>query len=244
MENIDITMTATIRPSIISKTLDSINNHIIGKKPRENFRLVLNIDQIGEPYKPKEVLRVVEEKFPNFIYNIADNPSFPKAVKWVWSQVNTKYIFHIEDDWTFPRKIDVLHMMNILDKYERLSSLRLSKFRTPNSPVFRMFECKWRFIEEGYYLADDWRRQFGLNPILIKRQFIDEALPRMVDHVNPEKQFRESQKYMVDVIKKWKYGMFTFPGSVALAMDIGRRWEGKKLYTKPKVGTFLTWVKK
>jgi hypothetical protein len=244
MENIDITMTATIRPGIVEMTLDSINKYIIGQK-KDYFRLIVNIDPIGEPgLKAKHVLSVIEEKFPNFIYNIPDKPSFPKAVKWVWEQSTTNFIFHIEDDWTFTKKIDVEKMMHVLSKYEDLSSLRLSKHKIPDSKIIKLFECKWRYIEEDeFYLAYDWRKQFGLNPILIKKEFINQALPRMVDHVNPEKQFRSTQQYMVPVISKWTYGLYAQPKTSSLAIDIGRRWKGKKIYTKPKKGTFTEWIK-
>jgi hypothetical protein len=242
VDKIDITMTATLRPEIITRTLDSILNCVIGRKT-DRFRLILNIDRIGDKVKPKEIIRPAAERFKDLIFNIADSPSFPKAVKWVWSQATARFIFHIEDDWIFSRKIEVDDMIRILDKYEEVSSLRLSKYNTRPSEVIKQFECKWRYNEDGFYIADRWEKQFGLNPILIKKQFIDEALPRMVDHVNPEKQFRMSQEYMVPVIKKWKYGLYTTPGAKALVTDIGRDWSKPRGFLKPKSRTFLTWVK-
>ena len=241
MIKLDITMTATLRPEIISKTLNSIKTHIVGKDVEP--RLIVNIDPIGEQIRQKDILKVIEKNFSNVIYNFPKEPSFAKAVRWVWQQSESDFIFHIEDDWIFSKKILVSNMINILNKYRELSSLRLCKYRIPNCDVFKMFDSKWRYNNDGFYVSDDWRRQFGLNPILIRRKFLDEVLPRMVDNVNPEKQFRESQEYMRDIIKKWKYAIYAQPGWSAVAIDIGRRWEGKKLYSKPKVGTFLTWVK-
>ena len=135
-------------------------------------------------------------------------------------------------------------MISILKKYEKLSSLRLYKFKTPKRKKFLTFACSWVYHEEGFYMAKDWRKQFGLNPILIKKKFIDQALPRMRDTVNPEKQFRFSQEYMRKVIKDWQYGIYSNPGDKALVTDIGRKWINNTEFCKPKTGTFLTWEKK
>ena len=139
------------------------------------------------------------------------------------------------------RDIDVDNMIYILNKNPKLSSLRLYKYKTPNRKKITTFACHWIYNEDGFYLSKDWKKQFGLNPILIKREFINQALPRMKDNINPEKQFRYSQGYMKKVIKDWQYGMYTKPGDRPLVTDIGREWIQKTNFTKPKTGTFLTW---
>jgi len=240
---IDITMVAVLRPELIRQTLTSINTNII-KGEKERYRLIINIDPIGEKIKPMKIVKEASQFFDNITYNIAKSPSFPKAVKWVWKQVEADYVFHIEDDWLINRKIDVDNMINILDKYPKLSSLRLYKSPTPKRKRIRTFLCGWNYNKEGFYLAEKWQKQFGLNPILIKKAFIEEALPRMIDTVNPEKQFRVSQKYMRPVIEKWQYGLYTKPGDPALVLDIGRKWIKNTKFAKPKTGTFLTWETK
>jgi hypothetical protein len=238
MAKIDITMTAVIRPTILERTLESIVKNIVTKEHR--FRLIINIDPVGEKTKPKVVMRVAEKYFKHIVYNHARQPSFPKAVIWVWKNSDAPYIFHIEDDWSINRKINVSKMINILDNHKELSSLRLYKYTTPKGQLFSTFGCKWRYNKEGFYVADGWQKQFGLNPILIKRQFIDEALPRMRENVNPEKQFRSSQKYMVPVIEKWKYGLYASPSEKALISDIGHAWRRRTRFVKPR-GSFVTW---
>lgn len=242
IDKIDITMTGVIRPDILNRTLESIVKNIC--QDRDGFRLVLNIDPIGESIKPAKVIKTARKYFDDLIFNIPKTPSFAKAVKWVWSNSDAPYVFHIEDDWIINRQIDVDDMINILKKYEKLSSLRLYKNKMPKRKKVTTFACSWVYNEEGFYLAKDWRKQFGLNPILIKREFINQALPRMRDTVNPEKQFRYSQEYMRKVIKDWQYGMYTNPGDKALVTDIGRKWINNTEFTKPKTGTFLTWEKK
>jgi len=240
---IDITMTAVLRPLLLSETLISIKENIC-QGDDSRYRLIINIDPIGLDVDPLRIVKTAKKNFDNVVYNIPDVASFPRAVKWVWSQTQTPYIFHIEDDWILNKKIDIDSMIDILKKYDTLSSLRLSKFSIPRRNKITLFDSSWVYNIDGFYLAKDWKKQFGLNPILIKKQFIDQALPKMVDHVNPEKQFRESQKYMRCVIKDWKYGMYGQPGDGAAVKDIGRRWINNTKYHKPKTGPFLTWEKR
>ena len=241
IDKIDITMTATIRPNILSRTLKSINDKIC--RDRDEFRLILNVDPIGEKIKPMKIVKMAQSYFDDVIFNIPRTPSFSKAVQWVWKASTAPYIFHIEDDWTIAREIDVDHMISILKKYPKLSSLRLNKYKTLKRKKINAFSSHWVYHEEGFYMAKDWKKQFGLNPILIKREFIDQALPKMRDNTNPEKQFRYSQEYMRPIIKNWQYGLYSKPGERPLAIDIGRDWINRTEFTKPK-GTFLTWEKK
>ena len=59
MSKIDITMTATIRPGIVSQTLESYCSKIF--KERDRYRLIINVDPVGEQVKAKEVLKVCNE---------------------------------------------------------------------------------------------------------------------------------------------------------------------------------------
>ena len=240
---IDITMVSVIRPDLIQRRLKTVVKNIVQGNP-DRFRLILNIDPIGEKVKAEKVAKVASQYFENVVYRIAKEPSFSRAVQWVWKNSDAPFIFHIEDDWDITRKIDVDHMIKIMRKYKDLSSLRLYKYRTPKKKVVFTFGCNWRYNKEGFYVSDKWEKQFGLNPILIRRDFINEALPRMRDDVNPEKQFRDTQKYMVPVIKKWKYGLYTNPGDKPLAIDTGTKWRSKTKFIKPRKKTFLTWETK
>jgi hypothetical protein len=243
-DKIDITMTAVLRPSILSGTLNTIRKNVC-RGDEDRYRLIINIDPIGEKIDPLKVVSVAQKNFKNVLYNIAESPSFPIAVKWAWSQVEAPYVFHWEDDVDILHEIDVDKMIDILKKYPHLSSLRLYKAITPNQRQFNTFSCKWVYNADGFYLAKDWRRQFGLNPILIKSEFVKDAVTRMRIDVNPEKQFRESQKYMRPLIKKWNYGLYTNPGAPRMVDGRkGQRWKNKQGIDKPKGITFTEWVKK
>ena len=243
-ERIDITMTAVLRTGILDETLRTISEKVC--KDRDGFRLIINVDPIGEAIKPMKVIKVARNYFDDIIYNISKEPSFPKAVKWIWSQATAPYIFHWEDDVNILRDIDVDHMIKILKDNKDLSSLRLYKGTTPKSRRgFNTFNCRWVYNPEGFYVAKDWKKQFGLNPILIKREFIQEAVTRMVEDTNPEKQFRYSQKYMRPLIQKWKYGIYAKPNETRLIDGRkGEAWKQKMKLNKPVGQTFLKWEKK
>lgn len=131
MENIDIITTATLRPKILDYTLNSFCEKML--KEQSRYRLIINIDPIGENIKPKEVLKVAEKYFDNIIYNIPDKPCFTKAVIWCWSQIKYEYLFNLEDDWELLIPINIDSMITILDNHPDMSGLRLNKENTKKS---------------------------------------------------------------------------------------------------------------
>lgn len=247
MKKIDITMTATIRPDILQATLKSFFKGLFSENI-DKFRLIINIDLIGdERYIPEDVLNICKSYFKNdkLIYNISKNPSFPKAVKWVWENSDADYIFHLEDDWLLNKKIDINHMIDILDKYSNLACLRLPKHNiSSNKKVMKMFDCIYEYNSDGFYIAEQRGTQFGLNPNLIKKEFIKKALPLMVDDKNPEKQFRFKNKNLRNLIMLWDYGIYGIPGEKAIVSDNGRNWISNTCFSKPVSGDFLSWIKK
>lgn len=243
-DKIDIAMTAVLRPKILSETLIKINEHIC-KGDDDRYRLIINIDPIGEDVDPMKVVNTAKKNFKNVVYNISEKAWFPAAVKWVWSKVKAPYVFHWEDDVNILHDIDVDDMISILKKYKDLSTLRLYKAPTPKRNRFHTFACNWTYQPEGFYIANDWKKQFGLNPILIKSEFVHEAVTRMVDHTNPEKQFRYSQEYMRPLIKKWKYGLYTKPGAPRMIDGRkGQKWKNRMKVDKPVGKTFVQWESK
>jgi hypothetical protein len=243
-DKIDITMTAVLRPKIFAETLQLIKQRVC-KDEIDRFRLILNVDPIGENVNPKDMIKIAKKNFDNVLFNIPKEPSFPKAVKWVWSQSTAPYVFHWEDDVNILHDIDIDKMIEILKKYKDVSSLRLFKMKTPNKNTFNVFNCKWNYHDDGLYIATHRTKQFGLNPILIKQEFIKEAVERMVDNVNPEKQFRSSQKYMRPLIMKWKYAIYSYPGAPRMVDGRkGQRWKDRLKLDKPKGETFVKWVNK
>lgn len=243
MDKVDITMTAVLRPSILDQSLSTIVKNVVDDQNR--FKLIINIDPIGEDVDPMAMVKVAQSHFKTVIYNIPKAPSFPKAVKWIWMNSDAKYVFHWEDDVSIFRPISIEHMIEIHEKFPDIAALRLFVQPTPNSKTIAVYRSKWHYNENGFYTADDWKGQFGLNPNLIKKEFIDEAVHVLRDDINPEKVFRSAYDWAVPLISKWKYALYTKPGEKTLVSGLGSEghvWKQKLGLSKPKGKQFLTWT--
>lgn len=244
MEKIDITMTAVKRPGILQGTLKTFCERLFTE--RDRYRLIINIDPVGEKVKPKEVLRVCKMFFKKeqIVYRVPKKASFPKAVIWIWSQVEAPWVFHVEDDINLLREVDINHMIEILKNHKKLACLRMPRMKIPKKKTIRVFGSPYFFNEEGFYVAKDQKRQFGLNPVLIRSEFINAAVPRMVETINPEKQFRYGNKKMRPLIMKWKYALYARPGDKRLIDGRkGQRWKNNINLQKPRGETFVSWVR-
>lgn len=242
MIKVDIAMTAVIRPSLLKETLEKIVGNVVDIP--ERFRLIINVDPIGEEIAPIKVVETAQKYFNDVVYNIAPKPSFPKAVRWVWNASTAPYVFHWEDDVFILRKIDIKDMINILERHKEISSLRLFKHDTPRKGDIKAFRSSWQYNKKGFYVAKRWQEQFGLNPVLIKSAFVKEAVPLMREDRNPEKQFRYNNPNMEPLIKKWKYALYTKPGDKALVWGKkGQTWKNRHGFYKSKIA-FIEWNQK
>jgi len=241
---VDITMTAVLRPTVIRQTLKTFCENMFIN--RNEYRLIINIDPVGdEKTTADDVLEVCNEYFNDIKFNVPDKPSFPKAVIWTWKQINTPYIFHLEDDWIIKRPVDIKRLTKVLHKNPQLACLRLYKHDIPKKKNPRLFNSPYTYNEKGrFFQANDSKKQFGLNPVLIRETFIKEALPLMVEDKNPEKQFRYGNEKMRDFVMRWKYGIYGEPGDKTLVWGKnGLHWRQQSKYAKPRDGSqFLTWV--
>lgn len=224
IEKIDITMTATKRPNILNSTLESFCKNILTDKSR--YRLIINIDPIGERVKSREILRIAKKYFDNVTYKYSKTPGFTKAVIWCWRQVTAKYVFHLEDDWTLSKPIKIDDMINIFEKNLNLASLRLNKDNLRSSRHGNKF---------GFVYAP----KLSLNPSLFRGKFIKEVHSLMKITRNPEKQLRCNKSELGQYIGRWKDGIYVKDGYNSIVNDIGRSWMKKSKFTK-KTG-FLLW---
>jgi len=238
---VDITITATVRPKLLDTTLTSFYNNLFCEDP-DRYRVIINVDPVGEDCNPKEMVDVCLKYFKDVIYNIPEKPSFAKAVIWTWKQVTAPFCFHLEDDWSLNRPVKMKTMIHILTENPRIACLRFSKYRVPNDKHIVLFNSAYTY-KDGYYLAASNKDQFGLNPCLINSEFIKVAVKLMTNDINPEKQFRMNNGRMRPFISMWEYGLFSEPGRPTLVTDIGRDWRSIHNFKKPKNSSFLVWEK-
>jgi hypothetical protein len=238
---IDITMTSVIRPDILRKTLESFCSNLF-YDDKYSYRLIMNIDSIGEDKDPMEMVEVAQSFFDNILYRFSHTPSFSDAVMWVWSRIFGDYVFHLEDDWIMLRQIPLVEMIRILEKNDDLACLHFLKKDISNRKRMNLFGTSYVY-KDNYYIS---RKPFGfsLNPVLVRAKFLNQILPNMDHNKNPEKQIRVKNEKMKEILYDWKYGIYSKPGQTkTVSGKNGFHWRVDNNFVKPEKGSFLTWVK-
>ena len=100
---IDICTTATIRPHILDRTLESFAKNLL-YKAGVPVRMIINIDPVGENRPAQEVINVcksyVNRGYLSELFVCeAEKPHFTTAFLWCWKQVENPYVLQLEDDW-------------------------------------------------------------------------------------------------------------------------------------------------
>lgn len=238
MYEIDITMTATMRISVIKKTLDSFFRFMFDKylDAGNELNLVLNIDPIGNDFIKQDLKNCLKERFYKLSVNLADEPSFPRAFKRVWSNVSTSsnYVFHLEDDWELLREVDLVSLIHILEEEKELALLRLAAFPAGEAAM-KNWNRFFPYNGKYYECPEEMKAGVGFcgHPSLIKAEFVRNITPFLDDSRNPEKQFHSRGK--TDIMKevvKWKYGVYSTPSSFSLIRDLGRKWMVERGFKK------------
>lgn len=213
--NIDVVVTATLRPEILNLTLKSFNNKFL--KQFKHKRLIINIDPIGDESKSvQDILNICEKYFDNITYNSPSTPSFPKAVKWCWEQVESEYFLHLEDDWLLKKQINKNILFETLKKNKNIMSIRFYLSRNSKMSTLGNQYC--------------FSNTFSLNPSLVKLSFVQKLLIRFDTALDPEKQFND--------IKNSEYQKFLLYGTKNdgyFTIDIGKKWRKLKKFNKPDI---------
>ncbi|KKM16176.1 hypothetical protein LCGC14_1688510 [marine sediment metagenome] len=219
--DLDITTTATVRPEILGQTLDSFRTNLL--KGNHNYRLIINIDPIGEQNKTQEdVLKVARSFFSNIVYNVPEECSFTKAVIWCWKQSKTDYVFHLEDDWIMLTNVNIDHIFSTINKYPQYSSFALSQYVLNKSH------------EPPPSLITN-RQRICLNPTFIRYNFIEQVINLMNCNADPERQLGRRGKISRKL--KTKHAIYTECGYSPIVHDIGREWRNNQGYRKTKSGS-------
>lgn len=270
-QRIDITMTAVLRPAIVEETLNSIVERIC-KGQVDRFTLIINVDPVGEKISQEDVVEMARQYFPFVRARRPAKPSFPLAVKWLWSQVTTPFFFNMEDDFKIVKDIDVDHMVSIMADRSKLGSLRFCRgwvklvrrkgyrrkqWSTPiddmDGKTIVRGRCDWPYRKEGFYLSPGGAGQFSMNPSLMRTQFIRPIIPYLENGLSPERVLmmspmlpemwsEEKVLELEDYISLWEVAMYAVP---LVLEDLGRLWRRKHGFRKPKGrgGIGETWEK-
>lgn len=200
--SLSFTTTAMPRPEIVKTTYESFTKNLQGFDFKKST-LYLNVDSYPDKiddYKRNEVVDIAKHYFGNVVVNLPETPSFPAAVKWCFSKVETFYNFHLEDDW------------------ELLTPFSVSSFSTFfNHPHVQQVALR------------AWRRTksyFWLSPSFLRGSFCREMAEKMNIYNNPEAQIRAlKNKY-----KRKSFLYFPFDMQMVVLKDLGRGWIRNQKY--------------
>lgn len=219
----DFTTTACIRPEIINRCYKSFYDKLEGVDFNK-CTLYINVDPIPSDRDSQGVIDIAKSYFGNIVYNIADKPNFPLALKWCWSQTTSDYVFHLEDDWQLFRTFNLESVLKYFTKNNR----KMNNIRSG-----RMVRKKIIGVTPRAY---DFRDRLSLTPTLFDGDFVRMASSHLVANRNPENK----------IIHKFgeKFGQYHYPkqhADMRWVRDIGRQWldRNKKCHKNKKTG----WVR-
>jgi hypothetical protein len=238
---LDVCMTAVCRLEIIERTLVSFQEKMFKEYP---YRLIINLDPVGRLEEKDAIVKMVDRvtKSRDTLWRFPVEPSFPRAFQWCWRQSRTPYIFHLEDDWELLRVINIIEMLDLMERHSSIAILRLPY--TPCSPESNKAWNKllpWN--GEFYEVPEDLRGLLGFagHPSLICKEFVGLAL-RQVDGLrNPEKQLKWKPTVRYGrIFQGMRYGVYGKPGDGPAVKDIGGAWREENGWTKGASPAFFT----
>jgi hypothetical protein len=226
---VDVCMTATKRPDIIERTLESFCRLLF--KGRIS-RLIINIDPVGDNVDVENIISMARKYTLALTAHCPKNPSFSKAFKWCWDQVQGKHVFHLEDDWELLIPVDFSKMVSIMDRITNLAALRLPMWRTAdtskNWSVFfpwngEFFECPTAHVGSVGFCG---------HPSLLNGKFVRNVAPLLSPHRNPEKQIKWRNSLIGPIVQAYRFGVFAEQNSPPVVRDTGREWRAQKQWCK------------
>lgn len=243
MEAFDVTMTATLRPELIERTLNSFHTNL-WKDWISYARFYVNVDPAGSEneeeieYKQHEIQNLFKAFLsPNeAVINFAKKAHFPTAWLWCINQTQSDFVFHLEEDWELNFEQDFETMYGIFQKHEyrKLKHLRLSQFVSTEDTVkmwgkyFANWNGDFYLIEKIGVIPVGWCGHPSLNV----GSWIRTCANLMDPLLNPEKQFHHNAQVVKKCIKGNDFGVFQPQNAGRAIRDIGRVWMGEHGYVK------------
>jgi hypothetical protein len=141
-----------------------------------------------------DVLEVAHEYFGEVVSN-RGYASFPKAVHWLFSQVDREYVFNLEDDWEL-----------LCDLPDYIPSF----FDDP------------KIIQVGFRAWNKSDPRFVLSPSILKSSLCKYAAQHMNITKNPEEQIRTLNPYKAKIEEHFIY--WPYESDKVILRDLGRSW--------------------
>lgn len=242
---IDVATTATLRPALYEQTLRSFEPML---RQHDRWRLLLNIDTIGDEGTVEDVMDVAARYFDDIAcVRVARHPDFRRAWRWCVSELQSEYVFWLEDDWELVREVDFPGMLRIMDAHPDLATLRLPRWDANEDGTFRQWNKRafdgWNgsFVQ----IRDENKYNCGYsnNPSLTRKDFLQPLLPYLKPDVCPEKQINGFNGVCYAWVQEWRFGVMQRPREPLVVRDIGEQWRKDRRLGKGDKMCFSTWEK-
>jgi hypothetical protein len=235
---IDICITATKRPELLTRTLESFEKNLF--KDLKKFRAVINIDDAGpKERKAREVLYLCKKKFGEVVHRYGTQPHFGRAFHWVWSNSSSDLMFHLEEDWELLVSVDLEKYMAMFKKHKKLAHLRLSWVKT--TKTCKNWRSQFPFNGDFFECPKNVRGSVGWcgHPSFNDKRFVKKVLKFLNPNQNPEKQIKKGGD-IGKILNSWRFGVYSSQNSSAQIRDIGRLWMAKNGFKKREPKYFFT----
>lgn len=234
---------ATLRPDILDRTYSSFYKNMFEEFKRP-LSLVINIDPIGDTGARVAMERVIRQYFvlqlrSQVCFNHPPQPSFPRAFLWLWNIVmrcTSDYAFYLEDDWELLQCVDLERMVTVMENNPSLATLRL-----PFTPIglneYKSWGHLFPWVGDYFKCPYESKRSIGWcgHPGLVNVAFMRDVMSLLRDDACPERQMKgnpDRDYEMFNLINKWDFGVYGFPGESEYVRDIGRQWRIDRNITK------------
>lgn len=170
---IDVTMTVGRRPEMLKATLHSVYKYALAPII-EHCRMVINVEPEGDDIASHELSKVVEAFFKRYSIKMPLECSFPKALKWVWTNTDAPYILHLTEGYVLRRPVDISAMI----------------FRMPGD----------KLASTGLPGELPKLERFSILPMLMKGDFARTCADVMIEDLNIDTQIRQDHHKLHNVI--------------------------------------------
>jgi hypothetical protein len=222
-----LTILAGSRPELLRQTLDSFKEQLL---PNFIFAEVFaNIDLWGGTAAEQNCcIGLVKELFPGASISAPAQPSYGRAIQWLWSQPSADFVLHIEDDWLLLDGIFPDRVFPILDGDTRVVTFG-SKEHRPDR-MFRKYgdryyrdSLKKRFF--GFTFPGKTYNKHGVSPGFFERSFAGTWASLLNPSLDPEKQIQPAiNPALFDYVADYRRYLLLGDGGEPLIRDIGREW--------------------
>ena len=202
----------------------------------------MHVDAVGDPTRTMLDVFLVAQRHFNIAWvykNYRPPHALSHAFYWLWKSAAESafdYFFYLEDDWELLQPASLSRMISIMEKHDRLATLRL-----PFQPTAENHSKNWKhyFPYNGEYFEcpEDDKPHIGWcgHPGLVRKEFIQETMEHLQPDYCPERQMKGFWgNDMSRVIMSWEYGVYGFPNQSKYVQDIGRKWRAEQNIIKQK----------